>query len=134
MFRQNRVPTYEEFKAMYNEDKDKFERSIKQSDEMLKDCFPLICDNNDFEFAKWLIDNNAKSRFPTLSDNTLYMMAVNNEFSLLKLLYETFPEYRSDEITSILAYNSKDYKEMNDWIQKKLTDKSMKMFEKLNVK
>lgn len=132
MFRQTRVPTYEEFRAMYDEDKDVFDNNVKRSGyEMLKDCFPLVCDNNDIEFVQWLIDKNDKSKFPTLDDNIIFMMAVNNEFPILKLLYDTFKQYRSDEITSIIAYNAKDHTDMSAWIQNKLTDKSIEMFDKM---
>lgn len=137
MFRQQRrIPTYEEFRSMYNEDKNILQQQIQQSGyKILEDLFPLTCQNNDNEFTKWLIDNNPKDKFPLLNINTILMMIVNGENELFLTLCKKLDYLKNDTDMASAIYNAhhSNNVEIFDFLNTRKSEQCIEMLKALKI-
>lgn len=134
---QRRVPTYDEFRGMYNEDKDTLRQQIRQSNfKILEDVFPLTCQNNDVEFVQWLIKTQPKDKFPQLEANTVAMMATNNEHKMLLVLYNGLDYLKNDFDMATACFNAHGAGNMEllSWLENIRTTKCTEMLSNMNVK
>lgn len=131
------TPSYENFREMYNNNKDVLKQQIHQSQyKILRDLFPILCTNTDLEFVQWLIDNFPKNAFPTLDSNNIIMMVINNEFEFVKLLYTKLDYLKDDFDMATACYNAKscNHTDMLDWLNIKRSDECIALMENMEIK
>ena len=134
---QRRAPTYEEFREMYNDDKQQLNQQIRRSDyKILEDLFPAVCQHDDVEFAQWMIKNNPKDKFPRLDINTVLMMATNNEYKMLVALYNGLDYLKNDFDMTNACFNAQQCGnvEFFNWMENIRTKECTEMLAKMNTK